>query len=63
MNPGSKKVTVGVIDTGVDDTHPDLAPNFSASQSASCVGGKADTSPGALAAREPRALPRHARRR
>ncbi|MFE7234478.1 S8 family peptidase [Streptomyces sp. NPDC002405] len=47
INPGSPKVTVAVIDTGVDDTHPNLAPNFSAKQSASCVGGRPDTSPGA----------------
>ncbi|MFG2790692.1 S8 family serine peptidase [Streptomyces sp. NPDC048419] len=47
IDPGSRKVTVGVIDTGVDDTHPDIAPNFSASQSANCVSGKADTTYGA----------------
>ncbi|MEU7021446.1 S8 family serine peptidase [Streptomyces sp. NPDC046203] len=44
---GSSKVTVGIIDTGVDDTHPDLAPNFDPAASASCVGGKADTTFGA----------------
>ncbi|KAB8188233.1 S8 family serine peptidase [Nonomuraea phyllanthi] len=26
--PGSRKVLVGVIDTGVDGKHPDIAPNF-----------------------------------
>ncbi|WP_179756319.1 S8 family serine peptidase [Kineococcus aurantiacus] len=35
--PGSKKVTVGIIDTGVDGTHPDIAPNFDAAGSRNFV--------------------------
>ncbi|RZS41384.1 proprotein convertase P-domain-containing protein [Herbihabitans rhizosphaerae] len=42
VNPGSASVTVGVLDTGVDDKHADLAANFDASKSGSCAYGKLD---------------------
>jgi len=28
VQPGSKRVLVGIIDTGIDGSHPDIAPNF-----------------------------------
>ncbi|WP_436495189.1 S8 family serine peptidase [Actinokineospora sp. HUAS TT18] len=47
VNQGSPSVTVGVLDTGVDDQHYDLKANFDASKSASCAYGKLDTRAGA----------------
>ncbi|NJQ02094.1 S8 family peptidase [Streptomyces zingiberis] len=44
---GSPEVTVAVIDTGVDDTHQDIAPNFDRAASVNCVSGKPDTTDGA----------------
>jgi lantibiotic leader peptide-processing serine protease len=39
VNAGSPTVLVGDIDTGLDFTHPDLAPNYDAAHSADCVSG------------------------
>jgi lantibiotic leader peptide-processing serine protease len=36
---GSPTVLVGDIDTGIDFTHPDLAPNIDVAKSANCVSG------------------------
>ncbi len=47
VNPGSPSVTVGILDTGVDDQHHDLRANFDAAKSASCAYGKLDRRPGA----------------
>ena len=39
MSSGNKAVLVGVVDSGIDVTHPDLAGQVDAAASASCVGG------------------------
>jgi subtilisin family serine protease len=47
INPGRPEVLVGVLDSGVDATHPDLAAAVDPTRSAGCLSGKPDQSPAA----------------
>ncbi|HEU5473910.1 MAG TPA: S8 family serine peptidase [Actinophytocola sp.] len=49
VSGGSRNVLVGVLDSGIEATHPDLAPNLDAANSAGCVSGIPDPAPAAWA--------------
>ncbi|MER7893911.1 S8 family serine peptidase [Micromonospora sp. NPDC094482] len=43
INAGSPDVLVGVLDSGISSSHPDLASQIAKDKSTSCVGGVTDT--------------------
>ncbi len=47
ITPGAPGVVVGILDSGIQAGHPDLASQVDASLSASCIGGIPNTSPAA----------------